>query len=354
MGLADSISTRVRPSVSGVGLSPSVRQSAVLVVGLGVLLAGLVMSTSVGTVFISPPDIMNAIVGDADRVPRQIIWNLRVPRALVGALVGMNLAVAGVLLQGIMRNPLAAPTIVGVTAGAGLAATAVMVLMPGLPTFIPLIAFGGAMAASVFVYLLSWQPGLGTSPIRMVLAGVAVTSMLGAFTTGLMTVFSDRVQPVILWMAGNLVGRSWNHLELVWLYSIFGLIGALLLVRQLNVMQLGDDAARGLGVRTERMRLIAIALASLLAASAVSVAGLVGFVGLMVPHVMRLLGGHNHTYLVIASAVGGAALMVWADLGARMVLSPLEMPVGIITALIGGPFFVFLLYRTRFIGGRGV
>ena len=251
-----------------------------------------------------------------------------------------------------MRNPLAAPTIVGVTAGAGLAATAVMVLTPGLPTFLPLIAFAGAMGASVFVYLLSWQPGLGTSPIRMVLAGVAVTSMLGAFTTGLMTVFSDRVQPVILWMAGTLVGRSWNHLEMVWLYSGIGLIGALLLVRQLNVMQLGDDAARGLGVRTERMRFIAIALASLLAASAVSVAGLVGFVGLMVPHVMRLLGGQNHAYLVVASAVGGAVLMVWADLGARMVMQPLEMPVGIITALIGGPFFVFLLYKTRFIGGR--
>ena len=150
MGLADSISTRVRPSVSGVGLSSSVRQSAVLVVGLGVLLGGLVMSTAVGAVFISPSDILNAVAGDADRVPRQIVWNLRVPRALVGALAGMNLAVAGVLLQGIMRNPLAAPTIVGVTAGAGLAATAVMVLMPGLPTFIPLIAFGGAMAASVF------------------------------------------------------------------------------------------------------------------------------------------------------------------------------------------------------------
>ena len=354
MGLADSIPTRVRPLVSRGGLSTNLRQSAVLVIGLGALLGGLVISTAIGTVFISPSDILSAIVGDADRVPRQIIWNLRVPRAFVGALVGMNLAVAGVLLQGTMRNPLAAPTIVGVTAGAGLAATAVMVLMPGLPTFIPLIAFGGAMAASVFVYLLSWQPGLGTSPIRMVLAGVAVTSMLGAFTTGLMAVFSDRVQPVILWLAGNLVGRSWNHLELVWLYSVVGLIGALLLVRQLNVMQLGDDAARGLGVRTERMRLIAIALASLLAASAVSVAGLVGFVGLMVPHVMRLLGGHNHAYLVVASAIGGAALMVWADFGARMVLSPLEMPVGIITALIGGPFFVFLLYRTRFIGGRGV
>lgn len=353
MSLAGSLPARGRLALPKVGL-PGRRQAAVVAVGLGLLLAGLLLSTAFGAVFISPADVMSAVVGDAERVPRQIVWNLRVPRALVAGLVGMNLAVSGVLLQGIMRNPLAAPTIVGVTAGAGLAATAVLVLAPGLPTFLPLVAFCGGMAASVLVYLLSWQPGLGTSPVRMVLAGVAVTSMLGAFTTGLMTIFSDRVQPVILWLAGNLVGRSWNHLELVWAYSLVGLIGALLLVRQLNVLQLGDDAARGLGVRTERVRLIAMALASLLAASAVSVAGLVGFVGLMVPHVMRLLGGHNHAYLIVASAIGGAALLVWADLGARMALSPLELPVGIITALLGGPFFVLLLYRARFIGGRGV
>ena len=330
------------------------RQLAVLAAGLCALVAGLALSISVGAVSINLGEIVTAILGDSERVPRQIVWNLRVPRALVGGLVGMNLAVAGVLLQGIMRNPLAAPTIVGVTAGAGLAATAVLILVPGLPTFLPLAAFCGAMAASTVVYILSWQPGTGTSPVRMVLAGVAVTSMLGAFTTGLMTLFSDRVQPVVLWMAGNLVGRSWNHLELIWVYSVVGLIGALLLVRQLNVMQLGDEPAQALGVRTERIRFVAIALASLLAASAVSVAGLVGFVGLMVPHVMRLLGGYNHAYLVVASAVGGAALLIWADLGARMVLAPLEMPVGIVTALIGGPFFVFLLYKTRFIGSGRV
>ena len=133
-----------------------------------------------------------------------------------------------------------------------------------------------------------------------------------------------------------------------------GLIIAFLLVRQLNVLQLGDQAAQGLGVRIERSRFLAMGLAALLAAAAVSVAGLVGFVGLMVPHIMRLLGGHNHSYLIPASAAGGAALMIWADLGARMLMAPTEIPVGIITALLGGPFFVLLLYRTRFIGGRSL
>ena len=330
----------------------SLRQVGVVTLALALVLGGLLTSVAIGAVSLSPTEVVTGLFDTSDRVSHQIVWNLRVPRVLVAGLVGMNLALSGVLLQGIMRNPLAAPTIVGVTAGAGLAATAVMVLSSGLPTFLPLAAFGGAMGAAVLVYLLSWQPGLGTSPVRMVLAGVAITSMIGAFTTSLMVIFSDRVQPVILWLAGNLIGRSWNHLELLWPYSAAGLAIAFLLVRQLNVLQLGDQAAQGLGVRIERSRFLAMALAAFLAASAVSVAGLVGFIGLMVPHIMRLLGGHNHSYLIPASAAGGAALMIWADLGARMLMAPTEIPVGIITALLGGPFFVFLLYRTRFIGGR--
>lgn len=338
------------PGVSGLGL----RQVSVITVAVAVVVGGLLTSVAIGAVSLSPTQVFTGLFDTSDRVSHQIVWNLRVPRVLVAGLVGMNLAVSGVLLQGIMRNPLAAPTIVGVTAGAGLAATAVMVMFSGMPTFLPLAAFGGAMGASAIVYMLSWQPGLGTSPVRMVLAGVAITSMIGAFTTSLMVVFSDRVQPVILWLAGNLVGRSWDHLDLIWPYSVVGLVIAFLLVRQLNVLQLGDQAAQGLGVRIERSRFLAMALAALLAASAVSVAGLVGFIGLMVPHIMRLLGGYNHSYLIPASAAGGAALMIWADLGARMVMAPTEIPVGIITALLGGPFFVFLLYRTRFIGGRAL
>ena len=268
-----------------------------------------------------------------------------VNRASKGALVGQTSPSPAFRFQGTMRNPFAAPTIVGVTAGAGLTATAAMVLWDGLPAFLPLIAFAGAIAAAFAVYFLSRQPGLGTSPVRLVLAGVAVASMLGAFTTGLMTMFSDRVQPVALWMAGSLVGGSWDHLALVWAYSAVGLAGAFPLARRLNAMQLGDDAARGLGV--ERSRFIAIALASLLAASAARAAGLVGFVGLMTPHVMRLLGGHNRACLIGASAIGGAALMARADLGARMALAPLEIPVGVLTALIGGAFFALPLVQNR-------
>ncbi|MDE2816097.1 MAG: iron chelate uptake ABC transporter family permease subunit, partial [Chloroflexota bacterium] len=178
MKLEDAVAVETRP-LRTVKTHSSTRQFAIIGTGLVLLTAGLVMSTALGAVTIGLNEVLAALFGEAERVPRQIVWNLRVPRALVGALVGMNLAVAGALLQGIMRNPMAAPTIVGVTAGAGLAAAAVIILLPGVAALLPPIAFLGALAASVFVYVLSWQPGIGTSPVRMVLAGVAVTTMLG-------------------------------------------------------------------------------------------------------------------------------------------------------------------------------
>lgn len=319
------------------------RWSALLVCCL-LLALGLVLSVALGPVLLELSDVLAGLLGSASSVARRIVWNLRLPRALVGGLVGANLAVAGVLLQGIMRNPLAAPNIVGVTAGAGLAATLMMIVLPAAALLLPTAAFAGALAASLLVYAISWQPGCGTSPVRMVLAGVAMTSMLGAFTTFLMVTYSDRVQPIVMWMSGSLVGRSWDHAALIWPYSLVGLAVALVLVRALNIMQLGDEAAASLGVRTELIRFAALAAAALLAGSAVSVAGLVGFVGLIVPHVMRLMLGGNHLVLVPASALGGALLIVWADLVARLMS---ELPVGVLTAMLGGPFFVYLLYRRK-------
>lgn len=321
------------------------RPAALMLAAAVALAAGVVVSVMYGPVELTLEQVWAALFsGGADAVSESIVWNLRLPRALAGVLIGLNLAVSGALLQGTMRNPLAAPNIIGVTAGAGLAATLVLVLATGLPSYLPLAAFAGALVAALFVYSISWQPGSGTSPVRMVLAGVAVTSMLGALTTFLMVYFSDRVQPVILWMSGNLVGLSWQHLYIILPYTVIGLIIALILIPNLNVLQLGEETATGLGVRVEFSRLLAIGAASLLAASAVSVAGLVGFVGLMVPHIMRLVVGHNHAYLIPASAIGGGLLLVWADFAARGLS---ELPVGILTAMLGGPYFVFLLYRKK-------
>ncbi len=314
---------------------------------LGLVGAGLMLSLAIGAAGLSLGEVWAVLIERADNADSRIVWQIRMPRAILAGLVGLNLAVAGVLLQGIMRNPLAAPDIIGVTAGAGLAATATLVLVQGLPTFLPLAAFAGAMAAAFTVYSISWQPGIGTSPVRMVLAGVAVGIMLGAFTSFLMVAFGDRVQQVVFWMSGNLVDASWAKVRLILPYTLVGCVAAVCLVRPLNVLQLGEDVATGLGVGVERSRLAAMAAASLLAASAVSVAGLIGFVGLVVPHLMRMVTGPQHGRLLPMATAAGAALLIWADLGARTMLAPAELPVGILTALIGGPYFIFLLYRKK-------
>lgn len=330
--------------VSGTRTSRLGAWSLVIPVCTGAVVLGLLCSVTYGPVRLSFGEVIHALTEDSDGAAFTIVWNLRLPRALVGALVGLNLAVAGTVLQGTMRNALASPDISGVTAGGALAATIVMVLCNGLPAFLPVAAFAGALMAAVAVYAISWQPGVGTSPLRMVLAGVAVGAMLGAMTSFLLVYFSDRAQPVVLWLAGSLAGASWNHLRMILPYSMAGLAGAWLLARSLNVLQLGEDAAVGLGLPLQRVRALALAAAALLAASAVCVTGPIGFVGLMVPHILRALGGHDHRLLVPAAALGGAALLVWADLGARMLG---EMPVGILIASLGGPYFVGLLYRKK-------
>ena len=336
-----------RPDAAGLTVRRLARRWSLLLILLALLGVGFMLSLASGAAGLSLREVVNVLVGEADSPAGRIVWQIRMPRALLAGLVGLNLAVAGTLLQGIMRNPLAAPDIIGVTAGAGLMATATLVLVEGLPTFLPLAAFVGAMVAAMVVYSISWQPGAGTSPVRMVLAGVAVNLMLGAFTTFLMVAYGDRVQSVVFWMSGNLVDASWLKVRLILPYTLVGCVMAVLLVRPLNALQLGEDVATGLGVGVERSRLLAMAAASLLAASAVSVAGLIGFVGLVVPHLMRLIVGHQHGRLLPMAVAAGAALMVWADFGARTMLAPTELPVGILTAMIGGPYFIFLLYRKK-------
>ena len=314
---------------------------------LALLVLGILVSLGVGAVDVGLARVVEVLYAADESAASRIVRDIRLPRALLAVLVGMNLAGSGTLLQGVMRNPLAAPSIVGVTAGAGLAATATLVLFPTAARALPIAAFAGAMAATVVVYGISWRPGSGTSPVRLVLAGVAVNVMLGAFTSFLMVAFNDQVQQVVLWMSGSLASAAWEKVELILPYSVIGALGGLLMLRALNALQLGEEVATGLGVGVERARLLVIAAASLLAGAAVSVAGLVGFVGLVVPHILRMIVGSHHGRLLPAALLGGAALMVWADLAARTVVAPTELPVGILTAMIGGPYFIFLLYRSK-------
>jgi iron complex transport system permease protein len=320
-------------------------------------LVGLTVAVAWGPVALTLPDIASALAAGpeapaADATPEAaathgIVWRLRLPRALVGALVGAMLAAAGVLLQGVMRNPLAAPNVVGLTAGAGLAATIALAAIPTQSAWLAPAAMAGAIIATMVVYVISWEPGSGTSPVRMVLAGVAVTAMLGAVSTTLMLTTDRAAQAVIGWMAGSLEGTSWPALRALLPWLAIGTVLAVVLARSLDALQLGDDQARSIGVHAERTRVLAIIAAALLAGAAVSVAGLVGFVGLIVPHIARFLVGWRHLALLPVAALGGAALVVWADIAARQAFNPQQLPVGVVTALIGGPYFIFLLYRVR-------
>lgn len=298
-------------------------------------------SVSLGALKIPVRDVIKAIVDPTEDINRQIIWNIRLPRTLVAALVGICLSLSGVILQGVMRNPLAAPNIIGVSSGGGLAAVIILIMLPDFYYLITPFAFIGALASTILIYLLAWKNGI--KPMRMILAGVAVSSFLGAGINALMIFFPDRVHGVVGFMVGGLAARTWKHFYLLWPYTLAGFALAVISARKLNVLMLGDDIATSLGVCVERTRLFFIAISSLLAASAVSIVGLLGFVGLIVPHMSRLIIGSDHKYLFPASALFGAALLMFCDTVARVVMDPVEIPVGIIMAFLGAPFFLYLL-----------
>lgn len=313
----------------------------VLIVLAGVCVLAFLVNVSLGSLRISIPEVLRALFVDSDDVNRQIIWNIRLPRTIVGGLVGMSLALSGAILQGVMRNPLASPTIIGVSAGAGVAA---MILLVALPQYYMLLtpgAFIGAFASTVLIYLLAWKNGI--KPMRLILAGVAVSAFLGAITNSLMIFFPERVQGVIGFMVGGLIARTWKHFDIIWPYTLTGVVAVTLLSKQLNILMLGDEVATGLGLRVERTRMILIGISALLAASAVSIVGLLGFVGLIVPHIARMFVGSDYRFLTPASALLGAGLVMACDVVARVAFDPVEIPVGIIMAALGAPFFLYLL-----------
>lgn len=321
----------------------STARNIMLAAGAAALALAVAAGIAAGAVNIGVREIFASLYVPAGDEHYQIIRNIRIPRVLAGALTGMNLALAGVILQGVLRNPLADPGIIGVTSGAGLAAMLVMIVWPEHTALVPAVAFAGAMAAIGTVFALSWQNGI--NPLRLILAGVAVSAFFGGGISALMVFYSDKVQGVVNWMVGGFQGRSWEHVRMILPYTCCGLAGALLGGRYLNLLNLGDDAAKGLGVRVEVVRVALTALAALLAASAVSVAGLLGFVGLIVPHMTRLLVGSDSEYLLPGAAFFGAALVVAADTAARVAFRPVEIPVGVFMAFLGAPFFLYLLRK---------
>lgn len=304
---------------------------------------GGIISIMKGSVNIPLNEIIAAMTGGSAGMHQQIIMNIRLPRTIVAGLVGVNLALSGAILQAVMKNPLADPHIIGISAGAGIMGIFIMLLFPDLSWLITPAAFAGAMGAAILIYILAWKNGI--QPIRIILAGVAVSAFLGAGISALMIIYSDRVHSALMWMVGGLSARSWPQVMIIWPYTLAGMIFTLLAARHLNILQLGDELAKGLGLRVERTRLILTAAAALLAASAVSVVGLLGFVGLIVPHAARLMIGSDYRYLLPATIFLGAATVMLSDTFARVAFAPVELPVGIIMAAIGAPFFLFLLRR---------
>ena len=308
-----------------------------------VLAVVMMLSVGYGVMEMSWIDIIRTLFSGGDCIEFQIIYNLRLPRTLLGALVGAALAVAGVILQAVMRNPLASPGIIGVSSGAGLAAVVALMIFPALSGWLIPVAFGGAFITATAVYLLAWKRGV--EPVRLLLAGVAVSSLLGAMSTAIMLFNSEKVAGILDFAIGSLSTRSWPQLELVAPYIIAGLAVAVIIAPKLNILGLGDEIAVGLGMNVERMRLCFIALAALLAGAAVSVVGLLGFVGLIAPHIVRMIIGGDSKFLIPGAAIFGAVLVVGSDTAGRVVIAPEELPLGIIMALLGPPFFLWLLRR---------
>ena len=282
-----------------------------------VLVILVVLFSTIGSVNLSLGEIISSLIHQDNSMVMTIVYKMRLPRNILAVLIGANLAVSGVLLQSVMKNPLADPGITGVSSGASVAAIIILLLMPQLSGALPLFAFVGGAIACALVFIMAWKNGL--RPERIVLAGVAINTILGGFISLLSTLFSDRIQSAILWLNGSLATKTWSHVDMLFLYSLIGLGLSLFLIRSANVLQLGDESAKNLGFNVSRTRLVISAVAVFLAAISTAVVGIISFIGLIVPHIARLLMGSDHKYTIPFSMVLGAIVLLIADTLARTI-----------------------------------
>ncbi|NHN48390.1 iron ABC transporter permease [Halostella sp. JP-L12] len=279
-----------------------------------------------------------------------IAWNMRLPRVLVAIVVGAALAVSGAIFQAVTRNELASPFVLGVSSGAGFAVLLVLVVFSSLAAYLPLFAAFGGAAAFIVVYAIAWKGG--TSPVRLVLAGVIVNMVFHSLQMGVFFFVDDVgvARQAIAWTTGSLTGTDWEEVRLAAPWAAISVLLAFAGSRQLNVLLLGEETASSLGMPVERMRFALSGVAILAASAAIAVAGIVSFVGLIVPHVVRTLVGSDYRRLIVGCAFAGPALTVTADVGARLALGSVQMPVGIVTGLLGGPYFLYLMRSQEKLG----
>ena len=302
-----------------------------------------------GRVLLEVVDRLPLIDVESGLSPREaaIVWELRVPRAVLGSLVGATLAMAGAAYQGVFRNPLADPYLLGVAAGAGLGATLAIVTVGSGSLLVPVAAFAGALAAVAATYALGAAGGGRRTGTTLILAGVAVAAFLTAVQTFVQQRNADTIREVYAWILGRLGTTGWGDVALVSPYAILSIVVILLHRRLLDVLAVGEDEAHSLGVRPERVRAVVVVAATLGTAGAVAAGGLIGFVGIVVPHAVRLIVGSSYRVILPLTALGGAAFLTIADVIARTAVSPSEIPIGVVTAFVGGPFFVVVLRSSR-------
>ncbi len=289
-------------------------------------------------------------VSDILETHQSIIWSIRLPRVFLGVLVGSSLAIAGAAFQGMFKNPMADPFVIGISSGAALGATIAIILRVSISfigvSAINVFAFIGALITVFIVYNISRIKG--KVPVTtLLLAGVAIGQFLTAIMSLLMVIFSNDMAKIVYWTMGSLAGKGWEPLLRIAIPVIVSILLIHLFARDLNIMLTGEDAAKSLGINVEKTKMYILVLGTFMVSMVVSVSGIIGFVGLIIPHIVRIIIGPDHRVLLPASALTGGIFMVFADTIARTIISPVEIPVGIITALFGGPFFLYLLKKTK-------
>lgn len=326
-----------------------------LLLGVAAVVVAAIAGVAFGPVRLPPlgvaAELVNLIPGvhiDSGLNEREIaiVVQLRLPRVVLGLLVGAMLALAGGCYQGVFRNPLADPYLLGVAAGAGLGATTAIALH-GSSRAVPAFAFVGALGSVALTYLLGYAGGRDRSTSTLILAGIAISSFLAAGQTFLLQRHTDTIREVYSWLLGRLATDGWSDVLLILPYAVVTAIVVLAMRRELDVLSVGDAEASSLGLHPGRSRLILVIAASLATAAAVAVSGLIGFVGIIVPHLVRLLTGASYRVILPLSMLFGAAFLAIADLAARTVIAPAELPIGVVTAFLGAPFFIVVLRTTR-------
>ena len=318
---------------------------ASMVVGVltAVLLCMIIIACAAGSAGYSIEEILTSVFSEEDSAVKIVVLKLRLPRIIMALLVGAALSASGALLQSVMRNPLADPGTIGVSAGAGTAAITILLLFPNLSMSLPLFAFGGAALACVLIYTLAWKGGI--DPVRIILSGVAINTVLGGYNSFLQLLHSDNLSGVLSFMNGSLSGVTWHHVKITLVYTVIGLFLAFLCIKQANALQLGDEMAQNLGINVSMSRICLSAVSAFLAAATVAEVGMIGFVGLLVPHIARMLVGSDYKIMLPVSILLSGCVLLTADTIGRTAIPGLEIPVGVIMSVIGGPFFLYMLRK---------